>query len=200
MCRDWVKAFANLAKLPPLEVLGSPVSPEDDVRMWARFADAANCPDLVGFIERLLARPPQRSGPPAVVHGDPKLSNVMWSAGQLQAVLDWEMSLNGEPLSDLAYMLYGFESEHHGATRPQKAPGMLKRDEVIALWSEVSGRSAEGLFWYEIAQVCKISAIIAEGKNMYDTGRSSDPKLVYFKQNLDYYLGVIRSMLDSGGF
>jgi hypothetical protein len=77
---------------------------------------------------------------------------------------------------------------------------MLSRVEVIALWSDVSGRSAEGVFWHEIAQLGKIAAIIAEGTNMYNTGRSSDPKLAYFKQNLGYYLGVMEAMLDGGGF
>ena len=85
-------------------------------------------------------------------------------------------------------------------TTPARQPGMLKREEVIALWSQVSGRSAEGVEWHEIAQIGKISAIIAEGTNMYVTGRSTDPKLAYFMKNREYYLGVMRAMLDGGGF
>ncbi len=177
ICRQWVSA-----------------------RMWQAFATSADCPQLVAQFDRLLAVPAPLSGPPALVHGDTKLSNLMWLDGRISAMLDWEMALNGEPLADLGYMLYGFESAFHGATTPQKQSGMLKRDEVIALWSEVSGRPADGVFWHEIAQIGKIGAIIAEGTNMYNTGRSSDPKLVYFKNNLDYYLGVMKAMLDGGGF
>jgi len=77
---------------------------------------------------------------------------------------------------------------------------MLNRDEVIALWEAVSGRSAQGIIWHEIAQVAKITAIIAEGANMLDAGRSSDPKLQYFKQNLGYYLGVLSAMIKGSGF
>lgn len=200
MCRDWVSAFAALAKLEPLAVLSGPVSPEDDLRMWQRFATEAQCPALVDAIERLLKSPAPLSGPPAVVHGDTKLSNLMWQDYELSVMLDWEMALNGEPLADLGYMLYLFRSDYHDATRAQKLPGMLDREAVIALWSAVSGRSAAGVFWHEIAQIAKITAIIAEGANMFDTGRSSDPKLIYFKQNLDHYLGVTRAMLDGGGF
>jgi aminoglycoside phosphotransferase (APT) family kinase protein len=200
MSRDWVSAFAGLAKLQPLEVLGAAVSPEDDLRMWQRFAEAANCPALVEAIERLLKVPAPLSGPPAIVHGDTKLSNLMWQDFNISGVLDWEMALNGEPLADLGYMLYLFASDYHDATRAPKLPGMLRRDAVIALWEEVSGRSSDGLFWHEVAQIAKICAIIAEGTNMYDTGRSSDPKLVYFKQNLDHYLGVVQAMLAGGGF
>jgi len=111
-------------------------------------------------------------------------------------MLDWEMALNGEPLANLGYLLFLFESAHHSATRAPKQPGMLSRDDVIALWSQVSGRSAEGLFWHEIAQFGKIAAIVAEGVNMADTGRSNDPRLAIFKQNMGYFLRVMASMLD----
>lgn len=199
ICRDWVSAFGRLARLAPLEVLGETVSPETDARRWQEFARAANCPALVDLFARLLAVPAPLSGPPAIVHGDTKLSNLMWQDGRISAMLDWEMALNGEPLADLGYMLYTFESPYHGATTPARQPGMLGRDAVITLWEQVSGRSAEGVFWHEIAQIGKIGAIIAEGCNMYDTGRSSDLKLLYFKKNMDYYLGVMRAMLDGGG-
>jgi aminoglycoside phosphotransferase (APT) family kinase protein len=124
----------------------------------------------------------------------------MWKDGEVAAMLDWEMALGGEPLADLGYMLYSFESPYHAATRAQKLPGMLNRDEVIALWEQTSGRSAKGVFWHEVAQIGKIAAIIAEGCNMRDTGRSTDPKLELFKQNMGYYLGVMEQMLDGGGF
>lgn len=200
MCRAWVAAFAKLARLAPIDALGTPISPHDDLRSWQRFADAANCPPLVDAIDRLLRVPAPLSGPPAVVHGDTKLSNLMWHDYRISAVLDWEMSINGEPLADLGYMLYLFPSEYHPATRAPKLPGMLTRAEVIALWEEVSGRSAEGVFWHETAQIAKICAIIAEGTNMLDTGRSHDPKLAYFKQNLSHYLSVMQAMLAGGGY
>ena len=200
MCRDWVSAFGNLALLKPLDVLGAAVSPEDDLRMWQRFADGAQCPKLVDMIERLLRTPAPISGAPAVIQGDSKLSNLMWDDYRISGLLDWEMSLNGDPLADLGYMLYQFESDYHTATRAPKLPGMLKRDEVITLWEQVSGRSAQGIIWHELAQIAKITAIIAEGSNMLTTGRSNDPKLAYFKANLDYYLGVVGAMLAGSGF
>lgn len=200
VCRQWITAFAGLARIAPVDAIGAVTSPEDDARMWRRFADAANCAELVQMFDRLLAVPAPRSGPPAIVHGDTKLSNLMWHEGQISAMLDWELAINGEPLADLGYMLYGFESEYHGSTTPNRQPGMLGRDEVIALWSQASGRSAEGVYWHEIAQIGKLSAIIAEGKNMYETGRSQDPKLEYFMKNIGYYLGTMRAMLDGGGF
>ncbi len=200
LSRQWITAFASLATLEPLAILGDAISPEADARRWQDFARNADCPRLVACYDRLLEIPALSSGAPAVVHGDTKLSNLMWQDGQITAVLDWEMALNGDPLADLGYILYAFESPYHKAARAQILPGMLTRDQVIALWSEVSGRPADGLFWHEISQITKISAIIAEGANMYVTGRSQDPKLVIFKQSLDYYLGVAEAMLGSPEF
>lgn len=199
-CHEWASAFANLARLDPLPYLGEPVSPEDDARMWQAFGKAADCPELVELYDRLLAEPAPRSGPPAVVHGDTKLSNLMWHDGQISAMLDFEMALNGEPLADLGYMLYAFDNGYHGATTPQRQPGMLNRAEVIALWAQVSGRPADGIHWHETAQIGKLCAIIAEGSNMYLTGRSQDPKLEIFTKSREYYLGVMRAMLDGSGF
>jgi len=199
MCRDWISAFANLARLSPLEILGAPVSPEDDLRMWQRFADAAMCPQLVDMIERLLKVPAPISGSPAVIQGDPKLSNLMWQNERITAMLDFEMALNGEPLADLGYMLFFFASDHHAASRAQKLSGMLTRNEVIEQWELVSGRSASGVVWHEIAQVGKVAAIVAQGVNMANTGRSDDPRLEVFKQNIGYYLGAMAAMLDGAG-
>ena len=196
VCRDWISAYAALSKLATLPVLGPVVSPDDDARMWREFARAADCPALVALFDRLLTAPAPLSGPPAIVHGDPKLSNLMWQDQRITAMLDWEMALNGEPLANLGYMLFFFASDHHAALRAQKMPGMLTRDEVIELWEAVSGRPAKGLIWHEIAQAGKTAAIIAEGINMANTGRSADPRLESFKQNIGYYLGAMAAMLN----
>jgi aminoglycoside phosphotransferase (APT) family kinase protein len=199
VCRDWISAFAALSNLEALPVLGPIVTPEDDARMWRLFARTADCPALVALFDRLLTAPAPLSGPPAIVHGDPKLSNLMWLDERITAMLDWEMALNGEPLANLGYMLFFFASEHHAASRAQKLPGMLTRDEVIALWEDVSGRPAQGIVWHEIAQAGKTAAIIAEGVNMANTGRSDDPRLEIFKQNIGYYLGAMEAMLGDAG-
>lgn len=197
---DWISAFAALSTLEPIARLGPAVTPEDNALVWREFARAANAQTLAGLFDRLLTAQAPRSGPPSIVHGDPKLSNLMWHDERITAMLDWEMALNGEPLADLGYMLFPFQNEYHGATRASKLTGMLSRDDVIALWSQVSGRSADGVFWHEIAQIGKIAAIIAKGVNLFDTGRSRDPRLALFKQNFGYFLGVMQAMLESAEF
>jgi aminoglycoside phosphotransferase (APT) family kinase protein len=200
MCRDWVTVFARLARLEPLKALGPHVTAEEDMRRWHGFAAAAHCMPLVAAFDRLLAEAAPRSGPAVVVHGDTKLSNLLWHESRISAVLDWELALNGEPLGDLGYLLYFFESEFHGAARAPKLSGMIKRADVIALWSQESGRSSAGVHWHEIAQIGKICAIVAECANMFESGRSSDPKLAYSRQYLESNLGVMSAMLDAADF
>ena len=197
--RKWIAAFASLAKLAPLVTLGDPVSPEDDARMWQGFARKSGCADVVAAFDRLLAHPAPLSGPPAIIHGDVKLSNFMWDDGSLSAVLDWEMALNGDPLADLAYALLWVESPHHVAATPHRQPGMLDRAGIIEVWETTSGRSSAGVGWHEVAQMGKTNAIIAEGVAMFTSGRSDDPKLAVFQKNLDYYLGAMHAMLDAEG-
>jgi aminoglycoside phosphotransferase (APT) family kinase protein len=180
-------------------MLGDPVSPDQDARTWRSFAEKADCPPLVAAYDRLLVRPAPVSGPPSLVHGDVKLSNFMWHEGELSAVLDWEMAINGEPLSDLGYLMIFFEGPFHRAATQLREPGMFAREEAIALWERVTGRSSEGLIWHEMAQIAKILCTMAEGTNLWVTGRNTDPKLSWFQQNLDYYLGVLVSMLDAEG-
>jgi aminoglycoside phosphotransferase (APT) family kinase protein len=199
LCERWLTQVAGFADLAPLPLLGDPVSPEQDARMWRAFADKANCPPLVAAYDRLLSRPAPVSGPPSLVHGDVKLSNFMWHHGELSAVLDWEMAINGEPLSDLGYLLIFFEGPFHRASTQLKEPGMFTREEAIALWERVTGRFSKGVIWHEMAQIAKILCTMAEGTNLWVTGRNTDPKLAYFQKNLDYYLGVLVSMLDAEG-
>jgi aminoglycoside phosphotransferase (APT) family kinase protein len=199
LCERWLNRVAGFASLAPLPLLGAPVSPEQDARMWRTFAEKANCPPLVAAYDRLLARPAPVSGPPGIVHGDVKLSNFMWNDGSLSAVLDWEMAINGEPLSDLGYLLIFFEGPFHRASTQLREPGMFTRDEAIALWERVTGRSSQGVIWHEMAQIAKILCTMAEGTNLWVTGRNTDPKLAYFQKNLDYYLGVLVTMLDAEG-
>lgn len=56
------------------------------------------------LIEALPGAAPADDGRIALVHGDFRLDNLMWSdGGELLAVVDWELSTLGHPLADLGY-------------------------------------------------------------------------------------------------
>ncbi|GGA37237.1 phosphotransferase family protein [Sphingomonas psychrolutea] len=195
MCETWMNIFCGLAHSAPLDILGAAISPEDQARRWQDMARAAQCDSLVAQIDRLLAIPAPRSGPVAVVHGDPKLANLMWDAGALTAVLDWELAYNGEPLSDLGYILFFFASDSHPANRACGFPGMWDRDRIIANWAAQTGRPTAGVAWYEIAAAMKMAAIIGYGHYLYTSGKSTDARFLQWKVPLDRNLVLIETLL-----
>ena len=195
--RQWAEAIGKIATLAPLEMIGAAVTPEDNTREWRTMAANANCPELVALFDRLLALPAPVSGPPTPVHGDPKIANLMWSDFTLSAVLDWELAYNGEPLSDLGYMQFFFRDEAYSRASLPALSGMISRDEVVRVWEQASGRSADGWQWYEAAAIGKMAAILAHGYNLAVAGQSGDERFLRWKERRDANMTVMAAIIDS---
>lgn len=125
-------------------------------------------PALEEVARRLEAALPV-SGPPAIVHGDYRLDNTMLAPddpGRIAAVLDWEMSTLGDPLTDVGLLLVYWGGGAQLAVLTAQGlgdiPGFLTRDEVVTRYAERSGRSIEHLDFYVAFAMYKL-AIIVEG-------------------------------------
>jgi aminoglycoside phosphotransferase (APT) family kinase protein len=201
ICRQWLGAVASLALLAPLQELGPPVRPEEEVQRWQRLAAAAEDRALVEVFNRLLDLPAPCTGTASPVHGDPKLANLLWDQGRLTALLDWELAFNGEPLSDLGYILYYFARDTHAGSPASELPGMWSRTEVIDAWERIGSRSARGVEWYEMAANGKMAAILAWGFHLYESGQSTDVRFIRWKQLADKNTREMVLVLeDSAGF
>jgi aminoglycoside phosphotransferase (APT) family kinase protein len=94
--------------------------------------------------------------PPAVVHGDYRLGNVMVAPGRperIVAVLDWEMGAIGDPRADLGYLLATYSEPGAGpnplGTSPVTAePGFPSKADLVARYAAASGRAVEPLGWF----------------------------------------------------
>jgi aminoglycoside phosphotransferase (APT) family kinase protein len=104
--------LARLHSLDPAEVgLGDFGRPEGflerQVRRWRKQLDASRSRPLPGIDElhaRLEATIPD-SPAPAIVHGDYRLDNtIVGPDGSVAAVVDWEMTTVGDPLTDLGLL------------------------------------------------------------------------------------------------
>jgi aminoglycoside phosphotransferase (APT) family kinase protein len=175
---QYVQAIAALSKLQPLDMLGPVKTPREECLRWRGFARKGGHELLATLLDRLIAAEPPRSGPPALVHGDPKMSNILWLDGRLQSVLDWELAFNGEPLSDLGYMLTFFASDVHPAGIGFDLPGMWKRQQIISEWERVAGRPADGIEWFEAAAAAKITAITVYGYHLARTNQVADARML----------------------
>lgn len=127
------------------------------VRRWKTQLDASRSRDLPGIEElhhRLAAAVPA-AGDATVVHGDFRLDNaVVGPDGEIRAVLDWEMSTLGDPLTDLGLLLV-YSARLH-------APGWPTPAELAADYADRTGRDVSDLDWYVAFASFKL-AVILEG-------------------------------------
>ncbi|GAB3562866.1 phosphotransferase family protein [Amycolatopsis endophytica] len=141
---------------------------ERQVRRWGKQLDGSRSRDLPGIddLREQLARAIPASGPAAVVHGDYRLDNVLVdSRDRITAVLDWEMSTLGDPLTDLALLVAYAERgkvDLEIVSNVSTAPGYPGTDEVIAQYAARSGRDVSALDWYVGFAFFKL-AVILEG-------------------------------------
>ena len=116
---------------------------------------------LIG--EWLLAEEiPEGAG--TVVHGDYRLDNVLIGPGlEINAVLDWEMSTLGDPLSDVALTLvYAGRPLLTGNRTSTSVPGHPSLVEMADHYAKRSGRDVSDLHWYVGFAAFKL-AVILEG-------------------------------------
>ncbi|EID52457.1 phosphotransferase family protein [Saccharomonospora xinjiangensis] len=140
---------------------------ERQVRRWGRQLDASRSRDIPGIDtlrERLSARLPT-SQEPAIVHGDYRLDNLLIGADdRVAAVLDWEMSTLGDPLTDIALLVAYTEGEALGdeISSVATAPGFPPVRDLITRYTATSGRDISAMAWYLGFAFFKL-AVILEG-------------------------------------
>jgi aminoglycoside phosphotransferase (APT) family kinase protein len=142
---------------------------ERQVRRWKKQLDASRSREVPGIEElhaRLALDVPAGAG--AVVHGDYRLDNVLIGPTlAVKAVLDWEMSTLGDPLSDVALMLvYAGRplllSKDGEARSSISIAGHPSLAEMAEHYAKRSGRDVSDLHWYVGFAAFKL-AVILEG-------------------------------------
>jgi aminoglycoside phosphotransferase (APT) family kinase protein len=135
-------------------------------------------PIVRAAIRRLRRAPPPPPARVAVVHGDYRSGNFLHDgAGAILAVLDWEMAHLGDPLEDLAWAMDPLWS------RPgdPRISGMIGRDEVLAIWSGVSGLAVDpaALAWWSLFASVKGQAIWTSSAKAWRDGGLAEPILAF---------------------
>jgi aminoglycoside phosphotransferase (APT) family kinase protein len=192
--RVLVDTMAQLHAVVPEEVglteFGRPAGfMERQLRRWSQQWERSKTgalPALDRLRDRLVASlPPQRAS--AIVHGDYRLDNTILhptKAGEIVAVLDWEMSTLGDPLADLgallAYWSEADDDEVFAAARVvppvTAAAGFPTRAQVVEQYGAVTGFDVSDLAWYrafayfKLAVVCQGIAARAAGGAMLGSG------------------------------
>ncbi|MFK0178895.1 phosphotransferase family protein [Streptomyces xanthochromogenes] len=138
------------------------------LRRWGKQLDASRNRGLAGIDElhAALGRALPVSPAPTVVHGDYRLDNVLiGDDDRMKAVLDWEMSTLGDPLTDLG-LLVMYSAKLEVADSPVSttagAAGHPSPAELIERYAAGSGRDTSAISWYTAFAWFKL-AVILEG-------------------------------------
>ena len=178
--------------------LGKPAGfVERQVRGWTdrwQRSQTTPLPEMDALAGWLREHLPGDPAAPSVVHGDFKLDNVMLDpddVGRVVAVFDWEMSALGDPLVDLGILLAYWgptapPEQRDALTTVTDRPGYLAKDEMVARYSERSGRDLSRIRYYEIFAVFKIAVVIQQIYYRYVNGQTSDSRFATFDARVAY--------------
>jgi aminoglycoside phosphotransferase (APT) family kinase protein len=142
---------------------------ERQVARWTKqyqAAQAERIPAMDRLIEWLPSHIPE-GDETAIVHGDYRLDNVIFHPGEprILAVLDWELSTLGHPLSDFAYnaMAWRLSPEEFRGLKGVdcRALGIPTEEEYVAAYCRRTGRGGIPHWeFYLIFNMFRIAAIL----------------------------------------
>jgi aminoglycoside phosphotransferase (APT) family kinase protein len=177
---------------------------ERQVRRWhAQWQASETEPRaaLGAVIERLVATMPPQSKP-GVVHGDYRLSNVMFrpDLSGIAAVVDWEMATLGDPLTDVGLLVvYQTLSATEDFVMPRMRPsdGFLTPQQMTALYAAGSDRDISHLDWYVGFGYFKL-AVVSEGiHHRYLQGKTVGEGFGHFGAAVPRLLDAALASLDN---
>lgn len=120
-----------------------------------------------------------------IIHNDFKLNNLIFSLqdlGKVEAVVDWEMTTIGDPLSDLAVAVsYWAEADdaeltENGFSPVTTLPGFINRHEFMELYAKKSGRDLHAFDYYMAFAYFKVAVICQQIYFRWKNGQTQDPR------------------------
>ena len=167
---------------------------ERQVLGWNARYEKVVTPDVDRFSavqDWLVSRMPAESDRHSILHGDYRIDNVILAHDaphDILAVLDWEISALGDPLMDLGNSLAYWMQEDDPAElrglsmQPSMAPGMLTRDEILALYTERTGMDTSAFDFYLVCGYWRVAVILQQIYYRYFNGQTSDQRFAGFGQ------------------
>ncbi|MET0386675.1 MAG: phosphotransferase family protein [Polyangiales bacterium] len=196
VCEHLVDALADLHALDyralGLSDLGKPEGyVQRQVEGWTKRYQGSQTDDVpvVDQVAKWLdTHRPADSGA-ALIHNDFKFDNVVLDAQdptRIVGILDWEMSTIGDPLMDLGtFVSYWVEASDEPIMQffrggPSDAPGALTRAELIARYSERTGRNVEKPHFYYAFGLFKTAVVLQQIYYRYKQGLTKDERFSVF--------------------
>ncbi|MDP2861725.1 MAG: phosphotransferase family protein [Desulfobacterales bacterium] len=168
----------------------------------------ADAPDAVKVMDWLTEHMPPDSINTGLVHNDFKLDNVVLDESDpinIVGVLDWEMATIGDPLMDLGSSLaYWIQSDDHPDMQairmmPTNTEGAPTREELIGLYSELSGRKIDNFDFYYCFGLFRLAAIAQQIYYRYYHGQTKDERFKTMIIGVHVLENAARRIVDKYG-
>ncbi|MEO8713827.1 MAG: phosphotransferase family protein, partial [Acetobacteraceae bacterium] len=136
--------------------------------------------DLGAWLDRHIVA----DGPPALLHNDFKLNNMILDPRDLAAVavVDWDQGTRGDPLFDFATLLsYWVEPDdppamHDMAQMPAAEPGFLTRRQAVDAYAAISAHAMDGFLFHRVLAMYKLGVIFLQLGHRFRTGATTEPR------------------------
>ncbi|MBS0641145.1 MAG: phosphotransferase family protein [Acetobacteraceae bacterium] len=123
-------------------------------------------------------------GPPALLHNDFKLNNIIVDPDTFapRAVVDWDQGTRGDPLFDFATLLtYWVHADdppamHDMEQMPAVEACLCPRQEAVAAYGRISGRDMSDFLFHRVLAMYKLSVIFLQLGLRYRSGATSEPR------------------------
>ena len=124
-----------------------------------------------------------------LLHNDYRLDNCLLDSGdpgRIAAVLDWDMCTQGDPLTDLGYLLnYWVEPGDDPAWReiaamPTWREGFPSRADAIERYAARTGFEVAQIGWHQVFAAFKLAVIIQQIYIRFVRGQTQDQRFRYY--------------------
>jgi aminoglycoside phosphotransferase (APT) family kinase protein len=151
--RNAAIAMAQLHRMVPASVgLGAePVtSPTEEIERWGRLLETIDPALVPGWrdVGAALRASVPAALPPAVVHGDFRLGNLLAVDDRVTAVIDWEIWSIGDPRIDAGWFLVNADPATYRRDTPYST-SMPRPAELADIYAKALGGSVIDLNWFQ---------------------------------------------------
>ncbi len=123
-------------------------------------------------------------GPPALLHNDFKLNNMILDPDNFspRAVVDWDQGTRGDPLFDFATLLsYWIHADdpwamHDMAQMPAVEACLCSRQDAVAAYARLSGRDMSDFLFHRVLAMYKLAVIFLQLGLRYRAGVTREPR------------------------
>lgn len=157
---------------------------ERQVNGWIRRYSKSKTDDVpeVSELETWLKQSMPASTGTSIVHNDFKLNNLVFdtdNVGQINGVLDWELSTIGDPMTDVgSTVAYWGQSDDPdiGINVLSSQSGFFTRRELIETYAQLSNRDMSNITFYTAFGFYKLAAILQQIYSRWKAGEIQDDR------------------------